>query len=81
MRIRNIVATAAIALALGGCDYVKTADFAAYRAGIKADGDALDVWVAATHQWILWLNANADTFCPSCGLPPLPPDPPPDGDW
>jgi hypothetical protein len=89
MKVRTLVAIAASALVFGGCtssaannpNFVTKEEFQAYKDRIKADGDALDAWVAATHKWILWLNANSSTFCPGCGVPPLPPDPPPDGDW
>lgn len=68
-------------LALLGSACVPQSEFDAYKARIKADGDALDTWVAATHQWIVFINANINIICPGCSPPGLPPDPPPDGDW
>jgi hypothetical protein len=79
MSTRKWLGVALVTLSLGGC--VLQSDFDAYRATIKADGDALDEWVAATHQWIVFINANINTICPGCSPPPLPPDPPPDGEW
>lgn len=79
MSIRRWLLSGVVALTLSAC--VPTSDFEEYKARIKADGDALDAWVTATHEWVRWLNQNASTICPNCGPPPMPPDPPPDGDW
>jgi hypothetical protein len=66
-----------------GC--VWQSDFDTYKAGIKADGDALDAWVAGAHTNIIWLRNMVVTLCTktqtSCDPPAAPPTPPPDGAW
>ncbi|HEX9564027.1 MAG TPA: hypothetical protein VF981_08655 [Gemmatimonadaceae bacterium] len=75
-----------LTLVVAGC--VSTADFNAYKAevdtykaAVRADGDALEVWIAQAHLVVKWVAANGGTFCPGCTPPNAPPDPPPDGNW
>ncbi|HSA55027.1 MAG TPA: hypothetical protein VLE53_04950 [Gemmatimonadaceae bacterium] len=79
MRIaKRIIVLLSTSLALG-C--VPMTTFNEYKAEVRADGDAVEAWIAATHQWIVFINANIATMCPGCSPPGLPPSPPPDGDW
>jgi hypothetical protein len=79
MRIKRTLALL-VALFLGACG-VSQADFDAYKGAIKADGEAIDAWIDAAHKELVWLAANASTFCPSCSPPTPPPSPPPNGNW
>jgi hypothetical protein len=86
--LRGMLAAVAIAIAVSGCDYVTQQEFQTFTSGyesfkdqIKIDGDSVDLWIAAANQWFVFLNDNISAICPDCAPPPLPPTPPPDGDW
>ena len=91
MRIWKVLGGAAVALALAACqptdrtategNWVPRAEFDAYKQRIKANGDAVDRWIVAANPWFVLLNSHGSTWCPNCGLPPLPPPPPPDEGW
>lgn len=74
--------TAVVGLVLAGC--VSKAEFNDYKAKIKADGDAVDEWIAVAHEVIKWVSANGAKFCDppgSCDPPVAPTSPPPNGGW
>jgi len=80
MWIKKFIAITLATVFLAGC-WVTTEDFEAYKARIKADGDAVEAWIAGANPWFLWMNQNIDAWCQGCSPPSPPPQPPPDGDW
>ena len=90
MWIKKILGAMMITILASGCGapdeaslethFVTRREFDDYRDRIKEDGDTVEAWVAAAHEWIVFLNDNIDVWCPDCTPPDLPP-PPPDGDW
>ena len=89
MRTKGVL-LAATTLLLGGCDYVKRAEFEAHRSefeavrdSVIASGNAVDEWIAAAHAYLWWLNdqIGKTIVCPECDPPEPPPTPPPDGGW
>ena len=77
----GLVTTTACA---GGGKYVTTAEFEPFKADVKKSGEAVDAWILAAHENIVWLRqvviANHCVPPIQCN-PPVAPPPPPDGGW
>jgi hypothetical protein len=82
MWFRKVIALALATVFLAGC-WVTTDDFDEYKARIKADGDAVEAWIAGANPWFIWMTQNIDAWCQGqgCSPPSPPPQPPPVGEW